>query len=239
MRSVVWFGIAVLVIALSVTASARSNGADASGWAANVKSSDGCTCHGPTNAGTKINDLEGWPASYLPGQTYSLVLSSTTDVTSPAAPQSQGGFLAWVNRGTLAPSVGSESWIKAGEASGASFVAHVLQGERENTAQTWSFVWTAPSAGSGPVELRAFVNRVNGNGGADSGDHWNKRSFTATEGSAVSSPPPSTEEPTSSIRSSPKMPPSSTAPPTEPAPGLVMGVLAAAAALVVLRRRIK
>src|SRR5688500_16790544 len=98
------------------SASARSGGGEVSGWADTVKSQDGCTCHGGGSpASATVISLKNWPASYVPGQSYVLEVSSTTDVPQPALEQNQGGFLAWVDAGELQTTPGHQPWIQVGD----------------------------------------------------------------------------------------------------------------------------
>ncbi|HEX9816998.1 MAG TPA: choice-of-anchor V domain-containing protein, partial [Candidatus Thermoplasmatota archaeon] len=216
-----------------------------------VKNNDGCTCHGggSPNANTIINAVEGWPSSYVPSQEYVLNISSTTDVPQPALTKNQGGFLAWVSKGTLSTTPETAPWLNVGTmGSGEAWVSHSKQGETENGRQEWTFVWQAPGAGTGPVTLHVYVNRVNGNNGADSGDHWNRKTVTTSEGSASPSsvfPTPSNTvttnaEPTATDTKK------STTPvdrdqggQNEPAPGFVMGAMIVLVAAAVVRRRIR
>jgi hypothetical protein len=186
----------VVFLLLVLTASVISAAALSGGPPADtVKSNDGCSCHGSLNTATVIHDVKGWPAQYVPKQQYILEVSSTNNVQpKPGLEKNQGGFLSWVSKGTFTTTPGTQAWVDVGlMQSGEHWVRHNIQGEKENGQQVWNFTWTAPEAGSGAVTLHVYVNRINSNQ-ANSGDHWNKREFTSSEGSGSPTsvfPPPS------------------------------------------------
>lgn len=214
-----------------------------------VKNNDGCTCHGASNSATVIHDVKGWPSTYVPNQQYILEVTSTNNVQpKPALEQNQGGFLAWVSKGEFTTTPGTQAWIDVGQmSSGEHWARHNIQGEKENGQQKWNFTWTAPADGEGSVTIHVYVNRINSNQ-QNSGDHWNKRQFTATEGSGD----PTSVFPTPSHLTSSEPAPTtsdattSTTPITqdvggqgEPAPGFVIGAAVILAAAVVVRRRFR
>lgn len=162
--------ILLLGLALTMTATANSTGRQGN----TVHDNDGCICHSlQPNPGTKLG-LQGVPAAYEPGTKYTIKLSSTTDViANPVA--NQGGFLAFVTAGTLSPVAGAPAWYRTGQLNGSEwFIEHNLQGVQENRAQRWEFVWTSPKPGVGPVAIKAYANRVNGDSNATADDHWNR-----------------------------------------------------------------
>lgn len=177
----------ILVVVLFVLPLAISVTGNSTGRQGNtVYDHQGCICHSPNpNQGTQPS-LQGVPQTYEPGTRYTLQLSSTTDVLgNPLG--NQGGFFAYVSGGTLAPADGASPWYRTGRLNASqSYVEHDLQGAHDNRQQKWSFVWTSPKPGVGPVVLGVFVNRVNGDGNATTDDHWNRLSRTVAGPNEVS-----------------------------------------------------
>ncbi len=208
-----------------------------------VKNNDGCTCHGASNSATVIHELKGWPSTYVPTQQYIMEVSSTNDIQrKPQLEENQGGFLAWVSKGDLIPTPGSAGshGIDPGQmSSGEKWVRHNIQGEEENGMQIWNITWTGPPAGSGQVTIHVYVNRVNSNN-QNSGDHWNKRTFTSSEGSGTPTsvfPTPSATTTTPADTTS-SLPSPTDTPADQPGVGFVAAAAVFAAAAFVVRRRL-
>ncbi|MEE3083851.1 MAG: choice-of-anchor V domain-containing protein, partial [Candidatus Thermoplasmatota archaeon] len=129
------------------------------------QASNGCSCHYSGSAPT-IN--HNFPTTYNGGQTYSIQISANGGVSG-----SGGGFNVVVDKGSLStPGVGIMA-VKV-DSSGLS-ATHTTSSYR-----SWSFDWTAPSTGSGTVDVEIAVNTVNGNS-ASSGDAWTTSSITIPE----------------------------------------------------------
>ncbi|MDP6224778.1 MAG: hypothetical protein QGF34_06950, partial [Candidatus Poseidoniaceae archaeon] len=134
-------------------------------------SSGGCSCH---SGGSSVTISENFPSSYTAGQTYSIQLS-----VSGGTSGTHGGFNVEVDKGTFA--TGGSSSVKV---SGKS-ITHTNAINR-----AWSFDWTAPSAGSGTVNVDIAAMSANGAYG-NNGDAWSTTSLTITETVVVTNNPPS------------------------------------------------
>lgn len=230
--------ILLLLIALTslvAAATALSDGPPAD----TVKRDDGCSCHSAApNSGTQIQGLQGQPEPYTAGETYALTIRSTTDVIN--AGLNKGGFLVYADEGTLLKPDTNADWYRTGTmGSGESWIEHTLAGDRGNvnSEQPWAFKWRAPDPSPGDVALHVFVNRVNGDGGASSDDHWNRQTFviraTPHGDPPPSSPATSTSKAPTSSGAPTASPPTATGPPaqasgTNGSPGLspIAGFLA-------------
>ena len=120
------------------------------------QASNGCTCHYSGSAPT-IN--HNFPTTYNGGQAYTIQISVTGGVSG-----SGGGFNVVVDKGTLStPGMGIMA-VKV-DSSGLS-ATHTTSSYR-----SWSFDWTAPSTGSGTVDVEIAAITANANN-ANSGDAW-------------------------------------------------------------------
>ena len=134
-------------------------------------SSGGCGCH---SSGSSVSISENFPSTYTAGQIYSIQLSVSSSVSG-----TYGGFNVEVDKGTFA--TGGSSSVKV---SGKS----ITHSNAVNRA--WSFDWTAPSAGSGTVNVDIAGMTANGAYG-NNGDAWSTMSLTITETVVVTNNPPS------------------------------------------------
>ena len=134
-------------------------------------SSGGCGCH---SSGSSVSISENFPSSYTAGQTYSIQLSVSSSVSG-----TYGGFNVEVDKGTFA--TGGSSSVKVNGKS-------ITHSNAVNRA--WSFDWTAPSAGSGMVNVDIAGMTANGAYG-NNGDAWSTMSLTITETVVVTNNPPS------------------------------------------------
>lgn len=181
----------VVLIGTSFTAHAYSAGPPQN----DVVSGDGCTCHGSgsPNADTKIT-VSGVPATYQPNQRYHVNVSSETNVVNIGV--NKGGFLVFASKGTFEKRSGSQDWyLLVNLSNNTKAIEHNKDGDTQNTAasQPWWFIWKAPAAGSGPANIRVYVNRVDGGETPNTADEWNRKHFTVKETSATSvpvAPPP-------------------------------------------------
>ena len=152
----------VAMVLLSPMIEASSNGKH--------NSSGGCGCHGSS---ASVSISENFPSSYTAGQTYTIQLSVSSSTSS-----SKGGFNVEVDKGSL--STGGSSSVKV---SGTS-ITHSNSGSR-----SWTFDWTAPSAGSGTVTVNIAGLTANGATG-NNGDAWTTSALTITETVVETNTPP-------------------------------------------------
>lgn len=157
-----------------------SNPSGAPSGVANDPLSGSTTCT-DCHAGTASN-VSGWitsnipAAGYTPGQTYTI----TGTVTSAGrvrfgfemSPQSPTG----VKLGTLI--ITSATTTKLVGSS--KYVTHTTAGNSGTSPKSWSFNWTAPAAGTGPVTFYGSFMGANNNGN-ESGDITYKTSTTFQE----------------------------------------------------------
>ena len=187
----------LVIVAVSVTVEAWSSGPPAS----NVVSGDGCTCHSTNpNSGTAVTVQA--PSSYAVGQSYTIKVTSTTDVTSVGI--NKGGFLSWASAGTLEKPSTNANWYQTEQLDGKWVIKHTTAGDQGNANQAWEYTWKAPATHAGSVQIKVWVNRVNGDGGASDADHWNRKHVTIAA--------PATTAPTSS----PTSPGQATSSPSKP-----------------------
>ncbi len=156
-----------MLISSSQVAIANSSG--------KYNSSSGCNCHG-SSPDSSLTPTHNFPATYTPGQLYSLNLGMNGGVSG-----TNGGFNLLVSDGTLSTGFGIMN-------------TQVNSAGHQGTHQfpdyrSWSLDWTAPSSGSGTVTFTLAVNAVNGNG-AVSGDVWATTTFQSSEGSGSTNTPP-------------------------------------------------
>lgn len=157
---------AILVVTLLLTVAPMGQVVANSGGKFN--SSGGCGCHGSSSATAQLN---GVPTDYTAGTTYALTVGM---VTSPTT----GGFSLAVTKGQLSNPDANTKINSNGKQATHDF---------SYGTTSWSFDWTAPSAGSGSARFDLAILSANGNGGT-SGDTYGTTSVTANE--AVSNTPP-------------------------------------------------
>ena len=133
-------------------------------------------CHGSnTNA---VVSMSGQPASYTPGQSYTLSISVTGGASG-----NNGGFSLDVSKGTLSAGIGFAVNVNNAQDS----ATHSITGSSQ---RSWSIDWIAPSTGSGVAVLDLAGNAADGNGG-NGGDNWDAISVQIPEAGAPSNTPPS------------------------------------------------
>jgi hypothetical protein len=158
--------LAMLTVALLLTVAPMGQVVANSGGKFN--SSGGCGCHGYSSVTAQLN---GVPTDYTPGSTYAISVGMGTSPTT-------GGFNLAVTQGQFSnPDANTRLNSNAKQAT------H----DYSYGTTSWSFDWTAPSAGTGSVRFDLAVLSANGNGG-NSGDTYGTTSVTANE--AVSNTPP-------------------------------------------------
>ena len=132
-------------------------------------SSNGCNCHGSQASPYFTHN---YPSDYTPGQTYSITIA----VTSGGVSGTKGGFSATMNAGTFS-NAGANTKIVSNSPT-----------HSNSNARTWTFDWTAPSAGTGTISGGIAVNTVNGDGGTY-GDGWSTTTVYIAEAASPNSPP--------------------------------------------------
>ncbi len=145
------------------------------------------SCHGTLNDGLGgVLEISGVPASYIPGQTYTLTISLTRtgksrwgfEMTSLRdADDSYAGVLADISVYTGKGTRQSKDYIYQTNADG----ADGTYWNTNNGPVTWPVEWTAPAAGAGSVTFYAVGVAGNGDNNADSGDPVYTTSVTAAE----------------------------------------------------------
>jgi hypothetical protein len=109
----------------------------------------------------------GVPAVYFPGRTYSVTVThSTTDTTRRRWGFQMTSLVGTGGAGTFA-SINNQT--QTGAENGRSYINHTNQGSFANQAggATWTFNWTAPVSGSGPVTFYAAGNQANNDHNSD------------------------------------------------------------------------
>ena len=160
--------LAILTVALLLTVAPMGQVVANSGGKFN--SSGGCGCHGYNAVTAQLN---GVPTDYTPGSTYAITVGMGTSPTT-------GGFSLAVTQGQFSnPDANTRLNSNAKQAT------H----DYSYGTTSWSFDWTAPSTGSGTVDVEIAVNTVNGNSAA-SGDAWTTSSITIPRRRARPTPAP-------------------------------------------------
>jgi hypothetical protein len=135
------------------------------------KSTTGCSCHGPASAATTIT-LSGAPASYTPGNTYTITATVNNAIKAAA------GIDLTVSHGIL-----------GGTPIGAIITGLEMNHTTPNTMSggmaSWTFNWTAPAAGTGTTSIYVAGNAVDMNGNPN-GDQYNIDSLFVTETTSTS-----------------------------------------------------
>jgi hypothetical protein len=174
MKKLIPFSIACLVIAIAGIMNApethsRPEGAPALASGAPADNNSTCAtsgCHSGT-ASDRDNLITSTVPStgYIPGETYTMTVSITEAGISrwgfQATAQNSNGDL----QGTYTLTNAAQTRLAAGTG-GNKYVTHTTAGNSGSTgSKTWSFDWTAPSAGTGVVNFYTAVMASNNNGG--------------------------------------------------------------------------
>lgn len=146
-----------------------------------------CTdCHSsfPVNSGTGSLSVSGLPQTYIPGMAYTV----TVNLADPNA--RRWGFEATAKAngkpgGVIAVTDAARTQLSQAS-SGLQYIKHTSQGTDagKTGSDSWTFSWTAPAAGTGPVTFYAAGNAANGDG-TPSGDHIYTTSVSVPEGAAI------------------------------------------------------
>ena len=155
-----------LFVLLFSTAAAKPSYTAYSG-AAGSKGTCASSCHG---SGTGTITVSGFPATYIPGTTYTVTVGHSGG-------SAISNFNASTRKGTSSSAAGT---IAAGSGTALYSVSGYESGVRSssNNVNTAAFSWTAPAAGTGNVTLY-----LSGSQGSKSGPNT-KVVLTAAEGSA-------------------------------------------------------
>ena len=142
-------------------------------------------CHStfPLNSGSGGLSLAGLPEDYVPGETYAVTLSLADpdglrwgfELTVLDDAGARAGLLAVTDAGTQLSDGGSRDYLK-----------HNSAGTAPGTPdqKDWTFDWTAPDAGAGPVTVYVAGNAADNNG-SNAGDRIYATSFATAEGTGV------------------------------------------------------
>lgn len=139
----------------------------------------GCHVGGPAQSNeeaTITSDIPG--TGYVPGETYTITVTMTktggTKFGFQVSPQDNSGGLL----GTLSnPSSGTQL------VGGSKYATHNASGNTGTGMKTWTFDWTAPSAGTGDVTFWGAYNFANGNNSV-TGDVIVNNSVVFSEGTS-------------------------------------------------------
>ena len=133
------------------------------------QASAGCNCH--YNAANGITANHNFPTTYTPGTTYAITIDG-----SGGSQSTGGGFSLQVNKG---------SFSNGGSLVQFSGTSATHSG---SSALSWTMDWTAPSSGSGNVNVALAVLQSNANS-QNSGDSWDTTTATITEIVPQNQPP--------------------------------------------------
>ena len=177
---------AVVAAAVRLAAShAYAEGAPP-GFSGGFKEESCHACHfdEEPNSGPGRVTIEGVPATFAPGERYTLTITLKRAGMKLAGFQLTARFKdSGVQAGTIAPGAGEAERIKVEPQAGVQYAGQRKVGAAVGAADaaTWTIVWTAPESG-GPVIVHVSANAADSNERAD-GDFV----YTAT---AQSAPPP-------------------------------------------------
>ena len=143
------------------------------------------SCHGGSslNPGNAIRTLvfngNASLTSYVPGTTYTVVYTVSNPATTVFGFQMIAKRANGTNAGTFVVTSPAQTQVVSG------YLQQTFAGSQASPAgsKSWSFSWTAPSAGAGTVSFYVATNVANGNG-SDSGDEIYTNVFTLSEAAA-------------------------------------------------------
>ena len=181
----------ILTIAVSglfsVDTHSNPNGAPAGAAGAPNDPANGCNrsgCHaGNSTVSAQLLSSNVPAAGYTPGQTYTFTVQITQAGISKwgfqVSPQADNGTL----QGTLVLTDAGQTRFAAG--GGSKYVTHTTAGNSGSTGtKSWTFDWTAPAAGSGPVNFYTYVMASNSSNNT-SGDQTFRQTVAFQEESGV------------------------------------------------------
>ncbi len=149
----------------------------------------GCHSGSATNSGSGQLLLTGLPASYTPGATLTGLQLTLQDPTA-----SRWGFqlVAKTAQGVVTGTLTPENTTFA-QTNSEGYLEHKSTGTFSGTSSeaSWTFRWTAPTAGAGAVTFYAAGNAANNNGSSSGDKIYTLISPpTVTEGSSADTTPP-------------------------------------------------
>jgi hypothetical protein len=171
----------------SVDTHSNPNGAPAGAAGAPNDPANGCNrsgCHaGSSTLRTGLINSNVPSTGYVPGETYTFTIQITEAGISKwgfqVSPQADNGTLL----GTLTLTDANQTRFAAG--GGSKYVTHTTAGNSGSIGnKSWTFDWTAPSAGTGDVKFYTYVMASNNNG-STSEDLLFRESVTFQENSGV------------------------------------------------------
>jgi len=207
-KKIVWMSVGLWVAIVPALLWAYASGPDprytgAPGDSPLACASSGCHTSSP-NGGPVPNPAGGSvTATFSGGTTYTPGVNQTVTVTVSDPVNKLYGFqmtarlesnLATAQGGSFTPGTGSQvicdnNSIKRTACPASAPVEFI---EHSNPGRgSFTFTWTPPPAGSGPVHFYFAGNAVNGNGNADGGDHVYTNSFVLNPVSTCSASQPS------------------------------------------------
>jgi len=143
------------------------------------------TCHtGAINTGSGMPSITAPSLSngYVPGQTYTITATITN------ASINKFGFEVTVERDADNSKIGTlivTDGVRTKFVNGGNAITHKIGGTGGSGSNSWSFDWSAPSAGTGDVTFYGAFNASNGNN-STSGDIIYTTSFQVNENISAS-----------------------------------------------------
>jgi hypothetical protein len=128
-----------------------------------------CHFHAEPNSGPGRVTIEGVPATFAPGERYTLTITLTRAGMKLAGFQLAARFKdSGAQAGTIAPGPGDAERVRVETQAGIEYVSQTKTGTSVGAADiaTWTLVWTAPK-GNEPVIFHVAANAANGNDSAD------------------------------------------------------------------------
>ncbi|MCB0429997.1 MAG: T9SS type A sorting domain-containing protein [Flavobacteriales bacterium] len=157
----------------------------------NPADNSGKTCaQSGCHTGNSVSPMTGWitwdgPSSneYTPGATYNITCTATQSGIVRFGFEASVFDAAGAMSGTMAITNSSQTWMRSLGAK--KYITHTLAGNSGSTTKSWTFQWTAPSAGKGSAAVYAAFNCANNNG-SDTGDKIYTSVLVLTEATNVS-----------------------------------------------------
>jgi hypothetical protein len=169
---------------LNVNTYSNPSGAPSGSSGAPNDPANGCArsgCHNATpttRVGLLTSDIP--TDGYIAGQTYTFTAQITQAGISKWGFQATAQNNSGTALGTLILTNTGQTRFPSGS-SGSKYVTHSTGGNSGSTgSKTWTFDWTAPAAGTGPVTFYIYAMAANNNGN-ESGDQVFKETVTYQE----------------------------------------------------------
>lgn len=179
-----WLGLVILIVGPAAVLAFSSGPPDGRTGAPGEGLCTGCHVGSAADSGPGSLAISGVPESYEPGVEYMV------SVTLADPDAKRMGFEAVAVAGSKAGGSISVADARRTQISttqaGRQYVKHTREGTSPSSPgqSQWSFRWTAPPAGTGPVTFYAAGNAANGDG-SPSGDRIYTARFTSLERRAV------------------------------------------------------